>query len=147
MEEATKKLLEETTKRIDIQGKSKQKEEELLNNSTQVIQEIPEKEEVKCKEDVKNKETDDETEDSDSSSDEDDNEELEASRAECKRLREEVTYEKGKNDVACKVIEKWEVERKELEKAIQIKDKEYSRAIEETDKNMRNIASLKEKLK
>ena len=49
--------------------------------------------------------------------------------------------------MACKVIEKWEVEKKELEKAIQTKDKEYSRAIEETDKNMRNIASLKKELK
>ena len=57
---------------------------------------------------LKNKEANEETEDSDSdsSSDEDDNEELEASRAECTRLREEVKYEKGKNEVACKVIEK-----------------------------------------
>ena len=62
MEEATKKLLEETTRRIDILEKSKQKEEEeILSNSTQVIQEWPEKPVVKGKNDVKNKEANEET--------------------------------------------------------------------------------------
>ena len=38
------------------------------------------------------------------------------------------------------------MEKKELEKAIQAKEKEYSRAIEETDKNMRTITNLKKEI-
>ena len=39
------------------------------------------------------------------------------------------------------------MEKKELGKAIQAKEKEYSRAIEETDKNMRTITNLKKEMK
>ena len=39
--------MEETTKRIDNLEKSKQVEEDILNNSTQIIQEVPEKEKEK----------------------------------------------------------------------------------------------------
>ena len=49
--------------------------------------------------------------------------------------------------MAVKMIEKWEEERKEMEKTKAVKEKEYSRAIDETEKHIRNITSLKEKLK
>ena len=46
-----------------------------------------------------------------------------------------------------KMIEKWEEERKEMEKTKAVNENEYSRAIAEIEKYMRNITSLKEKLK
>ena len=140
------KLLEDTTRRLDTLEKSKQKEEEeeILSNTTQDLQEIPNKPVVRDKNDA-NEETEDSS--SDSSSDDDDNEELEASRAECTKLREEVKYEKGKNAVACKMLEKWEVEKKELQQAMQAKEREYYRAVEETDKNMRTITNLRKEMK
>ena len=84
------KFIKKATKRIDNLEKSKQAEEEILNNSTQVIQEAPEKAEKKKEktEDAKTlgkEESENETEvSSDDSNSEYEKEEL---QAECEELK------------------------------------------------------------
>ena len=135
-----KKLLAETLEK----SKQKENEEEILSNTTQDLQDSPNKPISKDKKDA-NEETKDSS--SDSSSSEDDNEELEASRVECTKLRKKVEYEKGKNAVACNLLEKWEIEKKDLIKAIQDKERDYSRACDETNGNMQTITNLKKEIK
>ena len=142
METYMGKLMAEMTKRLDTLEKSKQREDEekILSNTTQDLQDPVLKDK---------KEANEETEDSNSnsSSDEDDNEALEASRLECTKLRKEVEKEKSKNVMASHLLEKWETEKKDLTKAIKDKERDYSRACDETDKNMQEIKSLKKEIK
>ena len=145
------KFIEEATKRIDNLEKSKQAEEEILNNSTQVIQETTEVSEKKKETEAthEKEESDDKTEDSDSDSNSDDyeKEELQATLAECEELKKKLNIEKGKNELAVKMIEQWEKDKKELEKEKPLKEEEYSRAVDDWQKSQLNNTSLKEKLK
>ena len=134
-------LLVELTRRMDVleKGKRREDEEKLLSNTTQEVQE-PGPKPGKVSEDT-------EDSSSDSSSDEEENDALEASKQECSELKEEVEKQKRNNEVAVGLLEKWKEEKTNLTQALADMERDYLRASDETDWNMREIKRLEKELK